>query len=542
MESWTTLGFVRSVRGRWSFRGREDGLSFSWSPPRHSSRYLCHRYRTTSVRSFRGRMEQILLLAALGLSAPSSAQRSVQVAFNLLNCEAHSRQVKALGSIEPSVTKTLFLNKQDSAVTPWIRDRFELNGVLNLHFAYVPSARLNRMFSSRGGSLVYVLDGADTAGIFPLEELIDRIAWINQGAGAEGARTGASKRSDAPIGTGARTPMREGHGMSYVIKPLEGAGVQTSSDVAVVADAQAIWIMDRFLGNLHRIDLQQPPTRMRTIGSIKDLLMEAIRNDSGFSRFQAADLAVYAEEMVLPEPEKDRITLLLECRDTTGGTNAFPHCALTIAHDRPVQVEMIDMEPRADGLTPALGSSGFTFVEGGDIVAQVLRMWDDGRSYPLFGRFSTGNGIIRLEQVEPYDYRTSRWRSVPAFNFVNGMFSGGLFAYAITPVLVDPVEGKEFDVAEQLGLSSDSAILLAPGYYGTIDLRSDPSGVTLLHLAKDDVHLARFVRRPDGLDRVWVDVLDRRYIGSRSMRLIDPRTVAILSGDGALVIARSSQE
>ncbi|HEY0976644.1 MAG TPA: hypothetical protein VGE21_04170, partial [Flavobacteriales bacterium] len=430
-------------------------------------------------------MKQLLVLVLLCLSMPSPAQRSVQVAFNLLNCEAHSRQVESLGAIEPSVTKILFLNKQDSAVTPWIRDRFKLNGVLNLHFAYVPSARLNSMFSTRGGSLVHVLDGADTAGVFPLEELIDRIAWINQIAGAEpppartrqGVDTARPKRDAAGEGTGDPTPRKDGvgQGMDYLTKPLERNGVQISSDVAVVANAHSTWIMDRFLGNLHRIDLQRPHASLQTIGSIKDLLVQATRKDSSLSRFQGADLAVYAEELVLPEPEKDRITLLLECRDTSGTTNAFHHCALTIEHDRPVQMEMIDMEPRADGLTPALGSSGFMFVRGGDIIAQVLRMWDDGRSYPLFGRFSTGNGTIRLEQVEPYDYRTARWRSVPAFNFVNGTFSGGLFAYAITPVLVDPVEGKEFDVADQLGLSSDSAILLAPGYYGTIDLRSDAS-------------------------------------------------------------------
>lgn len=451
------------------------------------------------------------LAVPLLIMACHAQQPSVHVAFNLANCVAHSRQLGALGALDPSIHKTLVINRLDSAIAPAILDRFGLSGIPGLSLAYLPSRELARLLPT-GSSMVFVLNGRDTIDRFPLEDLPGRIDALNA-------------RKKGPPAQPSRIQIRR--------VPLDNGGAALSSDVHVAAGPRSLWLLDRFLGTLYQADLRDTTkATLRRVGAVKDLLLAA------------APSAGYGAMSILPEmighvdPITDAPTLLLECTDTSGGQYRFHRLMLTLRAGGGTDLAEVDIEPRADLVFPAMALSGFA-VQGERIVSQVSKNMDDGQGFPLFGHYERRNDRVTLVDIAPYDHQRGVMHPIDAYNFVNGSFCDRYFAYASVPVVVDLTTWKETDLSPQLDVSLDSALQFVPGHYFTIDLRCDAQGVTLLTQIKRGLQLARFEQRSEGLRLASLDPIEMPGFEPRSGVLIDPQTFLFTSTkNDALLIGR----
>lgn len=442
-----------------------------------------------------------ILPAAAALIALSSlhAQPSVRVAFNLANCEAHSRQLKALATLDPAIDKVLLIGRADSAIAPWIADRFGLAGIAGLSFGYLPPDRLAGFFTPMGSSTVHVLNGTDTVLCFPLEDLPGRTAAINALA-------------------------RPAH-LRLSVRPMEKAGgMPLSSDVHIAATHRSLWLLDRFMGTLHRVGLTDTGrAAMRQVGTLSQLLAKAPSPGPAYGR-----MWLQPEMIGAVDPATDDPTLLIECIDTNRAQAAFHRVLLTLHDERPRAMEETNIDPRPDGVFPALGLSGFT-VQGDRLVGQVLKNMDDGHGFPLFATYEHRKGRLDLRDVAPYDHHTGIIRSWPAYNFTNGAFCDRYFAYASAPVVVDMAAWKELDLSGQLGVSLDSALLFAPQHYFLFDMKCDSEGLTLLCMIEGGYHLARFARQGDRLQLTSLDAIALDGFAINTGVLIDRRTFLFTS-------------
>ncbi|MBK8950797.1 MAG: hypothetical protein IPM68_18655 [Flavobacteriales bacterium] len=120
----------------------------------------------------------VLVAMAVWSTGILHAQAELHVLLNLANCEAHSRQIATLNDLPRDLKKTVWLSRSDSALTPWVVDRFALEGIKQLGFRYLSPQRLRGYLGQYGTSTCFVTVGLDTVDRFPLEALPSRVAEI----------------------------------------------------------------------------------------------------------------------------------------------------------------------------------------------------------------------------------------------------------------------------------------------------------------------------------------------------------------------------
>lgn len=430
-----------------------------------------------------------------------NAQPAVHVAFNLGNCVAHSRQLQAISRLNASTPKLLLLAQEDSAIAPIILERFGIASVEGLSLGYLPTGRLSRYFSPMGSSSVFVLLGPDTVARFPLEELPDRIDAINTLGSMPSSHLHLSRR------------------------PVENSGrVAFSSHLHIAAGPRSLWIMDRFLQTLLRVDLTDTAkASLHQVGTIPGLLAAAPSPGPAYSK-----LWVQPDVIGLVDAVSDEPTVLVECIDTVGPTTAFHRLLLTVRNERPERIEETDIDPRPDDVFPSLGPTGFV-LQGDRLVGQVMKNMDDGKGLPLFAHYERRDGMVRITDVAPYDHHRGALKPLNPYDFTNGRLCDRYFVYASIPIAVDLRSWKEVDLSASLPVALDSALALVPGHYYTLDMQCDEQGMSLLCVVKGKFMFARFDQQADGLRLASLDPIDMGDLHVSTGVLMDRNSFVFIS-------------
>ncbi len=468
----------------------------------------------------------------------AQAQTHIHIYFNITNCQAHSTQISQLSLLDNSISKFIHLSKQDSAITPWILDYFSLIGLNKLDFIYHSHSDLVKYFGKMGQSMVVVSCQKDTISTFEIESLPSEIDAINSLTQSD--RHSCHNKNKVQIEayrddtlqptvksnllTNQQINHRQSELMNYTIYELENKEkLKLSSDVQIMGRLNNLWLLDKFMGKLYQIILNEGSRfEMNEKSELKKHFFTSSNIDSSISKFSnhKHDLNI---EMISHLDNENNPVLLMNLTIPTDSTkninsNMFYRFLMTVEASS-TSIEKINTAG-SDSISPFIGASGFTWV-GDTMIAQVMSDRTDESFSPLFGYFKTENNSIKLDSPTSYNYRTDVWRKIGKYHFVNGNFTNSYFGFCVAPIVVDLHSWKEHDLSNQLNVTLDSAIRMVPGHFYAIDIESDNQGIGMLCMIKSKLYLIQFSKSADSLQIKNIIFIDTKDFTVSEASLID---------------------
>ncbi|MBK6627243.1 MAG: hypothetical protein IPG35_06570 [Flavobacteriales bacterium] len=452
----------------------------------------------------------VLVAMAVWSTGILHAQAELHVLLNLANCEAHSRQIATLNDLPRDLKKTVWLSRSDSALTPWVVDRFALEGIKQLGFRYLSPQRLRGYLGQYGTSTCFVTVGLDTVDRFPLEALPSRAAEIKD-AHARAKLDPAREAGLALIAPPAAQDPSAGPGspsMYSVTTGRRATVVRTrrwkvertadqgpiSSAVQLVATQRSVWLLDEIVGMVYRMDLDTGDrVQLVKIGDAHALMNLASRSAPAAAGLAVLDLR--SEGLIHARTPEEGCGLVMWCVDPAADDRNIraartQQVVLTLpTQGEPTLTRVIDRSA-VDGRGLMLTPSGLGHLDSVHI-AQIFKLDGADEGHPLFAELHWRGDSMYVGQTVPFDYFNESWEGLRPYQFVNGHFSADHFIYASAPRMVSLRDGKQSDLSALLAIPPGPVAIHMRQNYFTMSMHCEKDTISIVYFSNDALHLAR---------------------------------------------------
>lgn len=446
------------------------------------------------------------------------AQVELHVVLNLANCEAHSRQIASLNDLPHDQRKTIWLNRSDSALTPWVVDRFGLEGIKRLGFRYLSPQRFMLYLGEYGTSTCLVTVARDTVDRFPLEALPARVPQIKDmhlreelhpAKGVVHARSTPSNAEDSStfpysppsMGTDAtERPAAVVRTHRWKVERTHDMG-PISSALQMVATTRSVWLLDEIVGTVYRME---PDTGDRcqlvTMGDARTLMQKAALSSTASVALLERELS--AEGLLASRSGEEGCSLVIGCSDTTsvganGPSARYQQVVLTLGPPASPPLTRVVDRSDVDGRGLMLTPSGLGRVDSA-YIAQIFKLGRSDAGHPLFAQLLWQGDSMCLGRTVPFNYYSEAWEGLKPYQFVNGHFSAEHFIYASAPRIISLRDGKESDLSGALAIPPGPVAMQMKQNYFTMSMHSGKDTISIVYFIHERLYLARIGHAPDG--------------------------------------------